>query len=79
MLDRFLGEQFLNLTPRLQELERGLDDAVEEEGEVDEENKSYYLQPLKSLPAKTQRNEPDEESTAGVNGRAGCSTHRPSD
>lgn len=70
MLDRFFGEQLLDLLPGAQELERGLDDAVEEEGEVDEEREAGDLQPLEGLPAEAERDHPDEEGAAAVDGGA---------
>ncbi len=69
MLDRLFREQLLNLLDA-QALERGLDDAVEEESEVDEQGEAEDLQPLESLPAEAERDDPDEEGAAGVDGGA---------
>lgn len=51
MLDRLLWQQFLNFLLRLEEGERGLDDAVEQEGEVDQHRETDDLQPLERFPA----------------------------
>lgn len=70
MLDRLLGQQLLDLLMGLEELERGLHDAVEQEGEVDEKSEADDLQPLERLPAEAQRDNPDEERSARVDGRS---------
>lgn len=53
VLDWLLGQEFLNLI-NLEELKRRLDDAVEEEGEVNKQDKADDLQPLESLPAEAE-------------------------
>ena len=67
MLDRLLGQQLLDFLD-LEELQRRLDNAVEEEGEIDEEGETDHLQPLERLPAKAEGDNPDEEGTTRVNG-----------
>jgi len=67
MLDGLLGQQLLNFLD-LEELQRRLDNTVEEEGEVDEQGEANHLQPLECLPAKTEGDNPDEEGAARVNG-----------
>jgi len=79
MLHRLLGQQLLHLLLGLQELKGRLDDAVEQEGEVDEEGEAGHLQPLERLPAEAERDDPDEEGPAGVNGRAGGGADGPRD
>lgn len=76
---RLLGEQLLDLLLGPQELERRLDDAVEQEGEVDEQGEAEDLQPLERLPAEAERDDPDEERPAGVDGRAGGGADGPRD
>jgi hypothetical protein len=68
MLNRLLREQLLDLLDA-EELKRRLDDAVEQEGEVDEECKPGNLQPLECLPAQAERDDPDEQGAARVDGR----------
>ena len=70
MLDGLLGKQLLYVGARLEESEGRLDDAVEEEGEVDEQREAADLQPLERLPAEAQRDDPDEQRPARVDGRA---------
>lgn len=50
-------------------LERRPDHAVEDKGRVHEKGESHYLEPLEGLPAKEQRDDPDEERSARVDGR----------
>lgn len=69
MLDGLLGEQLLDLLDA-EELQGRLDDAVEQEGEVDQEHEAHHLQPLEGLPAETKGHEPDEQGPARVDGRA---------
>lgn len=69
MLDRLLRQQLLELLLRLEEVEGRLDDAVEEEGEVDEQREAGDLQPLERLPPEAQRHDPDEQRPARVDGR----------
>lgn len=75
MLNRLLGKQLLDLFLGLEELERRLDDAVEQEGEVHQEHEAHHLEPLEGLPAEAQGHDPDEEGAAGVDGRAGGSAY----
>lgn len=49
-------------------LERRPDKVVEEEGSVDEQRESENLEPLECLPSKTQRDNPDEQCSASVDG-----------
>lgn len=79
MFHGLLGQQLLYLLLGPQELKGRLDDAVEQEGEVDEEGEAKDLQPLESLPAEAERDDPDEERPAGIDGRAGGSTDGPRD
>lgn len=65
---RLLGQQLLDLLLGPQELKGRLDDAVKEEGEVDEQGEADDLQPLERLPAEAERDDPDEEGPAGVDG-----------
>lgn len=71
VLHWLLGQQLLDLLLGPQELKGRLDDAVEEEGEVDEQGEADDLQPLERLPAEAERDDPDEERPARVDGRAG--------
>lgn len=79
VLHRFLGQQLLDLFIDLEEFERRLDDAVEEEGEVDQESETKHLQPFESLPAESERNYPDKEGPAGIDCRARGGTDGASD
>jgi len=71
MLNRLLGQKLLHLLLNLQELDRRLDDAVEQKGKVHEECETDDLEPLERLPAEAERDDPDEERTARVNRGAG--------
>lgn len=51
--------------------ERRLDDAIEQEGAINQQCEAYDLKPLKGLPAQPERHDPDEERTASVDGRSG--------
>lgn len=75
MLNRLLRQQLLHLADA-EELKRRLDDAVEEEGKVNEQTKADDLQPLECLPAETERDHPDEKRAARVDGGAGGGAHR---
>lgn len=77
MLDRLLRQQLLDRLPRLEELERRLYQAVEQEGKVHQQGKSDYLQPLERLPAESERDDPDEQRTARVDGGPRRGTNRP--
>jgi hypothetical protein len=50
-----------------------MDDIVEKKCTVNEACKTNDLKPFERLPAQSQRDEPDEQSAAGVDGAAGCS------
>ena len=69
MFNRLLRQQLLHLS-NAEELEGGLDDAVEEESEVDEQREADHLEPLEGFPAETERDHPDEERAACVDGGA---------
>ena len=69
VLDRLLRQQLLNLLD-LEKLKGRLDNAVEEEGKVDEKDEAHHLQPLECLPAQTERDQPYEQGAAGIDGRA---------
>lgn len=71
MLYGLFREELPDLLARLEKLERRLHDAVEEEGEVHQEGKAGDLQPLERLPLKTQRDDPNEEGPARVDGGSG--------
>lgn len=70
MLYGLLGQQFLHILLGLEEFEGRGNDAVEEEGEVDQQDEPDNLKPLERLPAETERDDPNKECTASVNGRA---------
>ena len=69
MLDRLLGKQLLDLLDA-EEGKGRLDDAVEQESKVDEQHEAGDLQPLERLPAEAERDDPDEEGAARVDGGA---------
>lgn len=48
------------------------DDIVEQECTVNEASKTDNLKPFERFPAQPQRDEPDEQSAAGINGATGC-------
>lgn len=79
MLNRLLWEELLNLLLSPEEFKRRLDNAIEQEGEINQQNKPDDLQPLERFPAQTEGDDPDEEGPAGIDSRAGGSTHCPSD
>lgn len=70
MFNGLLREKLLDFAARTQELERRLHNAVEQESEIYEQRKACYLQPLESLPAKAERDNPDEKGPACVDGGA---------
>lgn len=72
VLNRIMRQKGFGLLARAQELKRRLDDAVEKEGEVDEQGKAEDLQPLERLPAKAKRHNPDKECAASIDCRTGC-------
>ena len=74
MLNRLLRQQLLHL-PDAEELEGGLDDAVEQESKVDQQDEADNLQPLKCFPAQAERDHPDEERAARVDGGARGGAH----
>ena len=69
MLDRIFGQELLmrSLNARL---ERRAYKIVEYECAVHKQCETEDLQPFECLPAQTQRDDPDEERTAGIDGRA---------
>lgn len=67
VLDGLLGKQLLDLLD-LEELKGRLDNAIEEEGEVNKQGKADNLQPLECLPAQAKGHDPDEQGTARVDG-----------
>lgn len=60
--------------------ERRLNDAIEQEGAINQQCEAHNLKPLECLPAKPKRHDPDEERTASVDrgsgSRAYSSGHR---
>lgn len=70
MLYGLFGQQFLHMLLGLQEFKGRGNDAVEEEGEVDQQDESDNLKPLERLPAKAERDDPNKECTASVDRRA---------
>lgn len=46
---------------------------VEQEGTVDQKTESDNLKPLERLPVESQRDKPDEKSTASINNTTGSS------
>lgn len=71
MLYRLLRQQLLDVLFGLEKLKRRRDNTVEEESEVNQQDKAQNLQPLERLPAKAERHNPNKERAAGVDGRAG--------
>ena len=71
VLDGVLREQRLRL-PLHACLQRRPDQVVEQERSVHQERKAQHLKPLERLPTKAQREDPDEERAAGVDGGARC-------
>lgn len=74
VLDWLLRKKFLDFF-NLEELKWRLDDAVEQEGEVDEKGKTNNLEPLERLPPEAKRDNPNEQGTASVDGRPGGSAN----
>jgi hypothetical protein len=52
---------------------------IEEESAVDQHDETDDLEPFEGLPAKGKRDEPNEQSTAGVDGTTRGSRHGASD
>ncbi|KFY37967.1 hypothetical protein V494_04579 [Pseudogymnoascus sp. VKM F-4513 (FW-928)] len=73
---RLLREQLLDRVVNHAAPQWGLHDAIEEEGSVDEETEASYLEQRRwaeALPAKAERDDPDEEGAACVDcGARGC-------
>lgn len=79
MLNGLLRQQFLHILFGLEEFKGRGNDAVEEEGEVHQQDESDNLKPLERLPAEAERDNPNKECTAGVDGRARSSADRACD
>ena len=60
VFNRLMRQERLRFLTRAEERKGGLDDAVEQEGEIDKEHKAEDLEPLKCLPAEAERHDPDE-------------------
>lgn len=72
MLNRILRQQRLRL-PFNTPFKRRPNKVIEQKRAVDEQCETQDLEPLKSLPAKAQRYNPDEERATGIDGGArGC-------
>lgn len=54
-------------------LKRWPDQVVEQERAVYQQCETEHLEPLERLPSQTERHDPDEECTAGIDRRARCS------
>lgn len=52
-----------------------MNDAVEDKGRIHQQCEANNLQPFKGFPTETQRDDPDKESSASVNGRPRCSAN----
>lgn len=70
MLDRFFRKKLLSFCVGAQKFKRWLHEAIEQKGRINQQSKSGNLQPLERFPAKAERNDPDEERSASVNGGA---------
>lgn len=70
MLYGLLGQQLLHMLLGLEEFKGWGNDAIEEEGEVDQQDESDNLKPLERLPAEAERDDPNKERTASVDRRA---------
>lgn len=66
MLNRLLRQQLVNLLVHTKCLERRLDNAIEEEGKVDQKGETDNLEPLERLPAQTEGDDPDEQCSTSV-------------
>jgi len=74
MFDRLLRQQTLPPTrpPAFQtDPQRRPHDIIEQKRAVNEQHEAEDLQPFERLPAQRQRDEPDEEGAAGIDGGAG--------
>ena len=75
VLNGLLGQELLDLFIwDSEELQRRLNDTVEQEGEVNKQGETDNLEPLESLPAQAKGDDPDEQGSASVNGRSRSST-----
>lgn len=78
MLDRVLRKKLLVLTLNAC-LNRRTNEIVEQERAVHQQGKTENLKPLEGLPAEAKRDNPDEESAAGIDGGAGGRADSPGD
>lgn len=71
VLDRILGQEGLGL-PLNAALQRRPNQVVEHKRAIHKQCETQHLEPLESLPAKPERHDPDEQSTAGVDSGSRC-------
>jgi hypothetical protein len=69
MLNWLLRQEFLRF-PLNTSLEWRPHQIIEQESSVDKQRKTENLKPLERLPAESERDHPDEERAASVDGRA---------
>lgn len=67
VFDGFLRKQFLHFLVNTQTRQRRLYDPIEYKSRVNQHSKADDLEKLECLPTKTQRDNPDEERSAGIN------------
>ena len=75
MFNWLFGQQLLHVLPWSEKGKRRLDDTVEEEGKVDQHGETNDLELLEGLPAQTERDDPDKQGPASIDGRAGGSAY----
>lgn len=69
VLNWLFRKKLLDLLIHPQAFKRGLDDAVEQKGEVHKQGESHNLEPLERLPSQAKGDNPNEQSSASVNSR----------
>lgn len=79
VLDRLLRKKLFDLLLHPQAFKRGLDDAVEQKGEVNKQSESNNLEPLERLPSQAKRDDPNEQGPASVDSRPRGGTDAPGD
>lgn len=70
VFNRLLGQELFDRFLWFQKLKGRLHNSIEQEGKVDKQSETGYLQPLERLPAEAERDNPDEKGAARVDGRA---------
>ena len=75
VFNRLFGKQWCRFSPSNASLPRDADNVIEKKCPIDKQDKSNNLQPLEGFPSQAERDDPNEERTACVDGRSGRSAN----